>query len=170
MRPDKLGVLTNMEKDALIETLMWFWGNSHQKWRTAIEDEYGLDAALSIERKLMGDLGRSHARALKRVFKIGQGISELIKASVFAPENYLEGYVLEYSDENHAMYYNPSCSVQKARVLRGLSEYPCRDIGISYLGNFSKQIDPRITVQCIVAPPDPHPEDCYCRWMFTLNK
>ena len=170
MKYSKLKNLSSTEKDALIDALMWFWGISHQQWRVAIEDEYGLDAALRIEKKLMGDLGRKQAKFLKKILNTGEGISELGRAINYAPENYLESYVLESRDENHAVYSNPSCSVQKARVQRGLREYPCREVGLSYLQNFAKQIDPRITVECIIAPPDPHPPDMFCKWRFHLEE
>ena len=169
MKSEKLKKLTDEEIIAFIEALMWFWGSSHQKWRLAVEDEYGLDAALRIERKLIGDVGKAHGKVFKKIFHIGEGISEFIRASTYAPENYLEGYVLESCDENHATFYNPSCSVQKARLQKGLKEYPCKDMGIRYFENFAKQIDPRITLECVVAPPDQHPEDVNCKWRVTCE-
>jgi len=119
---------------------------------------------------MAGDSGRAHGKALKKILHIGEGMSEFIRANSYAPENYLEGFVLESSDENNAVFCNPSCSVQKARVQKGLSEYPCRDAALSYLQNFANQIDPRITVECIVAPPGLHTETCYCKWQFTVNE
>ncbi len=82
-------------KDALIETSMWFWGSSHQQWRIGVEKEYGTDATLRIELGMMGDLGRAHGRAFKKILHIGEGMSEFIRGIIFAPEIYLEGLVLE---------------------------------------------------------------------------
>ena len=71
MRSEKLDNLSTAQMEGLIETLMWFWGNLHQRWRSVVEDEYGLDAARKLELKLDGKVGRSHAKRIKKIFNIG---------------------------------------------------------------------------------------------------
>ncbi len=61
------------------------------------------------------------------------------------------------------------CRVQSARKRKGLDDYPCKSAGLVEYAYFARSIDDRIQTECIGCPPDPHPEDWYCAWRFTLR-
>ena len=164
MRSKKLDNLSTAQMEGLIETLMWFWGNLHQRWRSVVEDEYGLDAVRKLELKLDAKVGRSHAKRIKKIFNIGGGLSGFVNAFRFVPENFVEDFEILEQTEKYIVFCNPSCSAQKARIREGKSEYPCKESAILYFTNFACEIDPNIQLSCIMCPPDSHPDNCYCKW------
>jgi len=63
-----------------------------------------------------------------------------------------------------------NCRVQYARKQRNLPDFPCKPVGVVEYGDFAKTIDPRIKTRCISCPPEPHPENYYCAWEFTIEE
>lgn len=69
----------------LVENMMWFWVNLHQRWRFAAEDEYGLEAALKLELKIIGSIGKSHAKGIKSIFNVPKGVAGFIEGMQVCP-------------------------------------------------------------------------------------
>jgi hypothetical protein len=72
--------------------------------------------------------------------------------------------------ENSFVFRMVDCRVQSARKRKGLDDYPCKSVGLVEYRTFAQGIDPRIETECIGCPPDPHPDDWYCAWRFSLNQ
>lgn len=161
--------LTATQMESLIETMMWFWGNLHQRWRFAAEQELGLATTEKIEKLFIGDIGRSHGRGFKKVLNTGKGIAGLMEAFRYLPENFVEPFEIVEQSETHLVVQNLSCTVQKARLKSGKEEYPCKEVAILYFTNFTREIDPDIQMTCMICPPD-EGNHCTCRWRFDLSE
>ena len=62
------------------------------------------------------------------------------------------------------------CRVQSARKRKGLDDYPCKSGGLIEYTTFAESIDPRIKTECIGCPPDPHPDEWFCAWRFSIEE
>ena len=61
------------------------------------------------------------------------------------------------------------CRVQSARKRKGLPDFPCKNVGIVEYEGFARTIDPASRPAASLCPPDPHPDDSWCAWEFTLE-
>jgi hypothetical protein len=165
----------DLSKEELIELLADAsknWLAHDGLWFRTVEDKFGLEAALELDKKAWEKFTVIEAKRIMKRLKLkpGGGIPALkhsLKFRLYAHINVQE--VIDI-DKNKIVFRMNRCRVQEARMRQGLPDFPCKSVGIVEYSGFARTIDPRIKTKCMVCPPDPHPPDVFCAWEFSLER
>ena len=135
-----------------------------------IEDMFGREDATKIDKNVWEIMGEIEARRLKELMGFpGDDLPTMISALRLSSWSLdLEEKEIE-TGKDKAKFRNPNCRVQKTRIKKGLSEFPCKDVRWGYLKNFAKEFNPDIVVECNICPPDEHTDNIWCEWEFNLT-
>jgi len=155
-------LLTDASKNWLAHDGLWF---------RAVEEKFGIEAAMELDMRAWEKFTVIEAkRIMKRLgMSPGGGIPALIQALKFRLYAHINVQEVIEESEARCVFRMNRCRVQEARKRQGLSDFPCKSVGIVEYSGFARTIDPRIQTRCLVCPPDPHPSDVWCAWEFTLK-
>jgi len=167
---DLLRQLSKDELIGLLEDAAKNWLAHDGLWFLAAEERFGMETAIELDRRAWEKFTVVEAKRIKRRLGIepGGGIPALKKALQYRLYAYLNVQETLDVDERTIVFRMNDCRVQAARQRRGLPDFPCKPVGLVEYGNFARTIDPRLRTRCIACPPDPHPEEYWCAWEFTL--
>jgi hypothetical protein len=157
--------LLDLIKDAALN-----WLAHDGLWFRAVEDKYGLEAAMDLDRSTWEKFTVLEAKRIMKRLGIseGGGIPALVQTLKFRLYAHINVQEIEETSPTRCVFRMKTCRVQEARRRQGLAAFPCKSVGLVEYSGFAKTIDPRIETRCLLCPPEPHPEDTWCVWEFEI--
>jgi hypothetical protein len=166
-----LGIFDGMTPEELrryVRFLLRHYRLVDSLWFLGVAEKFDQSTAESLNEQVWEKAGAVAAREIVKELGVDEkGLSGFVRALRYFPWTCIIGYDISRTD-SEVLIEVPSCPTQEARKRRGLDEYVCKQMHYREFAAFAKSIDERIRVECLFAPPDPHPQDCYCRWRFYL--
>lgn len=165
--------LLAFSKDQLVDMLedaAKNWLAHDGLWFLAAEERFGMEAAIQLDARAWEQFTVIEAQRIMKRHGIepGGGLEALEQALGYRLYAYLNVQEAIRVDERTLIFRMNDCRVQAARKRKGLADFPCKPVGLVEYAHFARAIDPRIQTRCIACPPDPHPEEYWCAWEFTL--
>lgn len=169
--PMDLSIFEDMDAPELckyIEFLLWHYRVADAFWFLYAEEQFGQSVAEKLNERVWGKASEMAAKQLLKRFEIQErGLKGFASALKLYPWTPIVEYVID-AQEDQLILSAPHCPAQEGRLKHGLGEYVCKDMHREEFIRFAQVIDPRIQIECLFAPPDPHPSDLFCKWRFTV--
>lgn len=164
--------LTREQLEKLITDLSKRWIAHDGLWFLAAEEKFDLETAIELDTRAWEKFTVIEANRIIDFLGLPPdgGLKALATALDYRLYAFLNQQATEWVDDKTLVFKMTNCRVQSARKRKGLPDFPCKSVGLVEYSGFAKTIDPRIKTRCIACPPDPHPEEYFCAWEFTIDE
>ncbi|XCH80344.1 MAG: DUF6125 family protein [Candidatus Dehalobacter alkaniphilus] len=172
LKAEKIDDLTKEELLELNQIYAKDWLAHDGLWFQSVEKKYGMDMAIDMDREAWRKFTVIEARRLIDFLGLGKnsGIAGLKKALSFRLYSTLNEDEIVVEEKNVLIYRVKTCRVQYARRKKGLSDFPCKSVGVIEYSLFAKAIDERFETEVLSCYPDITNADYNCIWKFTLKE
>lgn len=162
--------LTLEQARELLEDFAKRWLAHDGLWFQAIEQTRGIEEAVERDIEAWRRFTVIEAKRIMTFLGLPEngGINALERALKFRLYAFLNEQESIRPDDHTLIFKMKDCRVQSARKRKNLPDHPCKPVGEVEYSLFASTIDSRIKTSCIACPPDPHPEEFYCGWQFSL--
>ncbi|MFC2000669.1 DUF6125 family protein [Chloroflexota bacterium] len=166
--------LEDLPRETLIELARMYarnWQTLDGLWFGSVEREYGLEAAVKLDIRNWEKQSSIEAQRIKKVLGLNEGgLPSILQALSFMSWQMVSPlFEVEEESPRRIVFFYPRCTVQEGRKKGNKPEFPCKTMKTTLLANLTRIIEPRASVKCLACPPDPHPDDCWCRWELTMD-
>jgi hypothetical protein len=129
--------LSREELLKLLDVYAKNWLAMDGSWFLALEETYGLEAAMEMDKRAWDRFAVAEAHRIMRDFDIpeGGGLEALEKAFKYRLYARINVQETEWIDENTLRFRMVKCKVQTTRARKGLPPFPCKQVGIVELPN-----------------------------------
>ncbi len=167
-------MLESLSREQLVELLSLYaknWLAMDGVWFQSVEGKFGMEEAMYHDTEAWRRFTVIEARRIKAFLHLPEhpgleGLAKALSLRFYANLN-RDGVEIQ---GNTLVYRVKECRVQSARTRKGMPLHPCRPVGLIEYAGFAKEIDDRITCECLSCYPEVHDPDCSCAWKFTLQR
>ena len=136
-----------------------------------LQKKYGDSVAEEFEIAAFGKFCEVQCYRIRKVFNLGDDMRAFVKLNNYS-QMFPPNAEMEWSEisEKRARLRITYCPMQvNRRDVLGIHEYPCKKGDLAIVQKIASVFNPKLRTTCVYAPPDEHPKDAWCEWIYEIG-